>query len=160
MAAEITLAVVAGAHGIGGAVRLKLFTPSLESLEAHRVFLAGDRALTLIDIRAEKTGAVARFAEVKDRNAAEALRGTLLNVPRESLPPLEDGEYYHADYLGREVQAPDGTVMGTVRTIENFGAGDILDITLTSGKSAMVPFTAEAVTEQGDQLIIDPIWLT
>lgn len=157
MPAEVTLAAVAGAHGIGGAVRLKLFTPSLESLEAHRSFEAGGRTLTLIDLRAEKAGAVARFAEIRDRTAAEALRGTLLTVPRASLPPLEPGEYYHFDYVGRRVHAPDGTPLGTIKSIENYGAGDILDITLANGKSAMVPFTA--ATETPEALTIDPLWL-
>lgn len=160
MPADITLAAVAGAHGIGGAVRLKLFSPSLESLEAQRVFQAGNRTLTLTDIRAEKAGAIARFAEVNDRNAAEALRGTLLNVPRESLSPLADGEYYYADFIGRAVRAPDGSALGTVKTIENFGAGDILEITLVTGKTAMVLFTADAVSEADDFLIVDPLWLT
>lgn len=159
MSRSVTLAAVAGAHGIGGAVRLKLFTPSLESLEAHRVFEAGSRTLTLVDIRAEKAGAVARFAEITDRNAAEALRGTLLDVPRDSLPPLAPGEYYYVDYIGRAVAAPDGAPLGIVKSIENFGAGDILDIDLPGGKTAMVPFTSDAVREDGETLIIDPLWL-
>lgn len=158
MSRSVTLAAVAGAHGIGGAVRLKLFTPSLESLEAHRVFQLGDKTLTLVEIRAEKAGAIARFAEITNRNAAEALRGTLLEVARASLPPLAEGEYYYVDYIGRAVVAPDGAPLGSVRSIENFGAGDILDIELPGGKTVMVPFTSDAVREDGEVLIIDPLW--
>lgn len=160
MSQDVTLAAVAGAHGIGGAVRLKLFTRELNSIEAHRVFQAGAQTLTLVDLKAEKAGAIARFAEITNRNAAEALRGTLLTVPRASLPPLDDGEYYHVDYIGRAVLAPDGAPLGTVKSIENFGAGDILDIELPSGKAAMVPFTTDAVREDGETLIIDPLWLS
>lgn len=159
MSSDVTLAAVAGAHGIGGAVRLKLFTRALDNLEAHRVFQAGAHTLTLVDLKPEKTGAIARFAEITTRNAAEALRGTLLTVPRASLPPLEDGEYYHVDYIGRAVLAPDGAALGTVKSIENFGAGDILDIELPSGKTVMVPFTEDAVREDGKTLFIDPVWL-
>ncbi len=160
MSRSVTLAAVAGAHGIGGAVRLKLFTPSLESLEAHRVFQAGDRTLTLVDIRTEKGGAIARFAEIADRNAAEALRGTLLEVPRDSLPPLAEGEYYYVDYIGRAVVGPDGAALGRVKTIENFGAGDILDIELPGGKAVMVPFTSDTVREEGETLVVDPLWFS
>lgn len=159
MSGRVTLAAVAGAHGIGGAVRLKLFTASLESLHLQKVFHAGDRTLTLQDLRPDKAGAIVRFAEIADRTQAEALRGTTLEVLREHLPPLEEGEYYHVDYIGRTVVAPDGALIGTVKSVENFGASDILDIELTGGKTAMVPFTRDVVGEDGDRLVIDPIWL-
>ncbi|WP_439534310.1 ribosome maturation factor RimM [Polymorphobacter sp.] len=157
--ADITLAAVAGAHGIGGAVRLKIFAQGLESLQAHRNFSAGGKALTLTELRPDKIGAVARFAEIHDRNQAEALRGTLLTIPREALPPLEDGEYYHADIIGRPVEGPDGAVLGTVLKIENYGAGDILELTLADGRTTMVPFRAPAVSETEGRLVVDPLWL-
>src|SRR3546814_9114524 len=97
----VTLAAVAGAHGIGGEVRLKLFANDIESLKRHRTFDAGGRMLSLKSIRPDKGDAVARFAEVSDRTDAEKLRGTVLAVARESLPPLGEGEYYHADQIGR-----------------------------------------------------------
>jgi 16S rRNA processing protein RimM len=158
--ADITLAAVAGAHGIGGAVRLKIFAQGLESLEAHRSFSANGKPLTLTDLRADKLGAVAHFAEIKTRNQAEALRGTLLTIPRAALPPLAPGEYYHADIIGLPAHAPDGTPLGHVTKIENFGAGDILELTLETGKTAMVPFRPPAVIEAENTLIIDPAWLS
>jgi 16S rRNA processing protein RimM len=158
--ADITLAAVAGAHGIGGAVRLKIFAQGLESLEAHRKFRANGKPLTLTDLRPDKTGAVARFAEIQTRTQAEALRGTLLTIPRTALPPLEPGEYYHADIIGLPAHAPTGEKLGHVTKIENFGAGDILELTLETGKTAMVPFRAPAVVEAEGRLIVDPLWLT
>jgi 16S rRNA processing protein RimM len=155
----ITLAAVAGAHGIGGAVRLKIFAQGLESLEAHHQFVAGGKTLTLTELRPDKIGAVAHFAEIKDRNQAEALRGTLLTVPRTALPPLGEGEYYHADIIGQPAHSPDGALLGHVTKIENYGAGDILELTLEGGKTAMVPFRAPAVTETEGRLIVDPLWL-
>ena len=156
---DITLAAIAGAHGITGEVRLKLFGQGLESLQAHKVFVAGGRTLTLKSLRPDKIGAVARFAEVSDRTAAEGLRGTLLAVPRDSLPPLAEGEYYHADIIGLAVVDMDGAPVGVVTAIENYNAGDILEITLADGKTAMVPFKPPAVPEVGDVVVVDRAWL-
>ena len=156
---DITLAAIAGAHGITGEVRLKLFGQGLESLQAHKVFVAGGRTLTLKSLRPDKIGAVARFAEVGDRTAAEGLRGTLLAVPRDSLPPLAEGEYYHADIIGLAVVDTDGAPVGVVTAIENYNAGDILEITLADGKTAMVPFKPPAVPEVGDVVVVDRAWL-
>ncbi|MEH3048589.1 ribosome maturation factor RimM [Sphingomonas adhaesiva] len=130
----MVLAVVTGAHGIGGEVRLKLFG---EDVAAHRSFNGG--ALTLTKLR---DGSIARFAEVTDRNAAEALRGTYLTVPRDALPPLAEGEYYHADLLGLAVVSTAGEAVGTVVAVENFGAGDVVEIRRESGRTFMVPIHA------------------
>lgn len=161
MAADtIVLAAIAGAHGIRGEVRLKLFTDDADSLARHARFTAGGRALVLAAIRPDKPGtAIARFEGVSDRNVAETLRGLTLSVPRQALPPLDDGEYYVADYLGRVVVDETGAEVGTVKAIENFGASDILDITLATGGSVMVPFIASVVTEEADRLIVDRAWL-
>ncbi|PZN94028.1 MAG: 16S rRNA processing protein RimM [Alphaproteobacteria bacterium] len=157
--ADVTLAAVAGAHGITGEVRLKLFAQGLESLTVHKVFSAGGRTLTLKSIRPDKIGAVARFAEIGDRTQAENLRGTLLSVPRETLPPLAEGEYYHADIIGLSVVTTSGDAIGTVTAIENFNAGDILEISYPDGKTVMVPFRAPAVPTVGDVVVVDPEWL-
>jgi 16S rRNA processing protein RimM len=157
--ADVTLAAIAGAHGITGEVRLKLFAADLESLRRHKSFSAGDRTLTLMALRPDKIGAVARFAEITDRTRAEGLRGTLLTIPREKLPPLAEGEYYHADIIGLDVVATDGTSVGTVTAIENYNAGDILEITLPDGKTVMVPFRPPAVPEVGDVVVVDREWL-
>jgi 16S rRNA processing protein RimM len=156
---DVTLAAIAGAHGITGEVRLKLFGQGMDSLAAHKVFHASGRTLTLKSLRPDKIGAVARFAEINDRTAAENLRGTLLAVPRDSLPPLAEGEYYHADIIGLPVVSLDGESVGTVTAIENYNAGDILEITLLDGKTAMVPFRPSAVPEVGAAVVVDTAWL-
>lgn len=156
---DVTLAAIAGAHGITGEVRLKLFGQGLESLQAHKVFVAGDRTLTLKSLRPDKIGAVARFAEIGDRTAAEGLRGTLLAVPRDSLPPLAEGEYYHADIIGLAVVDTEGVAVGVVTAIENYNAGDILEITLPDGKTVMVPFKPPGVPEVHHAVVIDREWL-
>ena len=141
----VTLAAIAGAHGVRGEVRLKVFGEGAEALRAFSVFGAGGRKLTLKSVRPANQGAVATFAEVTDRSGAEALRGTLLTVPRSALPPLGEGEYYHHDLLGLPCVSTDGQAIGHVAAVENFGAGDILEIEKPGGKRFMVPMNARAV---------------
>ncbi len=150
----VTLAAVTGAHGVAGEVRLKLFGEGLEAFSAHQRFNGG--ALTLGKVRDDgKGGAVARFKEVPDRTAAEALRGTALTVPRSALPPLAEGEYYHADLIGLPAVSDAGESLGTVIAVENFGAGDVLEIERPGGKRFMVPMRAEAVPEwDAERLVV------
>lgn len=138
----VTLAAIIGAHGVTGEVRLKLFT---EDLAPYRSF--NDGRLTLKSVRDGSNGAIARFAEITDRNAAEALRGTQLVVPRSSLPPLGEGEYYHVDLIGLSVETDTGTPVGTVVAVENFGAGDIIEIEQPDGKRFMVPVAQAEIGE-------------
>lgn len=148
---RVTLAVIVGAHGIGGEVRLKVFAEDLSGYSAFN-----DGALTLKSVREGSNGVIARLVEVTDRNAAEALRGTELTVPRSALPPLEEGEYYHADIIGLPAIASDGEPLGQVVLIENFGAGDVLEIERPDGRRFMMPMKAEAVPEWNqDRLIVD-----
>lgn len=154
----VTLAVIIGAHGVTGEVRLKLFT---EDLKPYPTLDAAGRKLTLKSIRPGPNGAVARFAEIPDRNAAETLRGTELTVPRSALPPLADGEYYHADLIGLPCVSTDGEALGIVVLIENFGAGDVIEIERPDGKRFMVPMRPEAVPEWNDQrLFVDTAFVT
>jgi 16S rRNA processing protein RimM len=153
-ARRVTLAAVAGAHGIGGEVRLKLFAEAPDSLRRHEAVEVGGRALTLKSVRSGGGGAIARFAEIADRSAAEGLRGQLLSVPRAALPPLEEGEYYHADLIGLPCVAASGRALGTCVAIENFGAGDVIEIEPPQGARYMVP-VGVAVAIEADRLVID-----
>ena len=140
----VTLAAITGAHGVAGEVRLKLFGEGLEGLKPHKSFNEG--ALTLSKVRSDnKGGAIARFVEIDDRNAAEALRGTTLAVPRDSLPAQEEGEFNHTDLLGLTVVTDTGDEIGKVCAVENFGATDIVEIEKPDGKKFMVPLTEQAV---------------
>src|SRR3982750_3125189 len=110
---KIALAAVAGAHGVKGEVRLKLFSDSADSLSRHETLFVGGAGGRLLAIRDSAKTAVARFEGVEDRSAAEALRGSLVEVERSALPPLEDGEYYHADLIGLPAVDRDGKPIGT-----------------------------------------------
>ncbi|QLC24285.1 16S rRNA processing protein RimM [Parasphingopyxis algicola] len=152
---RITLAAIAGAHGIGGEVRLKLFSESLDSFKRYTTFGADGQSLTLKSVRETGKMPIARFAEIADRTAAEALRGKELTVPRSALPPLEEGEYYHADIVGLPCVTESGDPVGEVIAVENFGAGNILEIRKPDGSDFMVPVRVEALT-LGDPIIISP----
>ena len=99
------------------------------------------------------------FAEVADRTAAEGLRGTVLTVPRDALPPLGEGEYYHADLIGLAVVDTDGAAVGTVIAVENFGAGDIIEIEKSDRRTFMVPLTPAAVPEIGEVVVVDAAYV-
>ena len=156
---QVTLAAIAGAHGIGGEVRLKLFAEGIESLKRHKRLFAGERALTLKSLRGGERSAIAAFAEIADRSAAEALRGQTLSVPRSELPPLEEGEYYHADLIGLPCESAEGERVGTVAAVENFGAGDLLEVERPDGKRGLIPFRPGVADLAGDRIILDPAFL-
>jgi 16S rRNA processing protein RimM len=154
----VTLAAVIGAHGVTGEVRLKLFGEGVSALSRHKTF--NDGALTLRKLSDDgKGGAMARCAEASDRTAAEALRGTLLTVPRSALPPLAEGEYYHADLLGLPAISDAGNPLGTVVAVENFGAGDVIEIEKPDGKRTMVPFRKDVADLVSGKIIVDPVFL-
>jgi len=157
-AEEVALAAIAGAHGIAGEVRLKLFGEGCDSLRRHKQVRVGGRALTLTVLREAKQP-IARFAEIADRSAAESLRGQLLTVPRSALPPLEEGEYYHADLIGLPCEDPSGAPLGTVVAVENFGAGDLLEIEKPDGRRALIPFRGGVADLREGRIVADPEFL-
>ncbi len=156
--ARVALAAIAGAHGIKGEVRLKLFAESADSLAAHDRLYVGGRPLRLVSIRAGKAP-VARFEGIADRSAAEALRGQLVEVERAALPPLDDGEYYHADLIGLTCFSEEGETIGSVVGVENYGAGDLLDIELVSGGRSMIPFREPISRIEEARIVLDPAFL-
>jgi 16S rRNA processing protein RimM len=138
---------------VTGEVRLKLFTDSFDSLKQHLSFNNGK--LTVVSLRPHKGGAIASFAEVTDRNGAEALRSTVLQVPREDLPALAEGEYYFSDLLGLPCVSTTGAALGVCVAVDNFGASDVIEVQKPDGKKFMVPMNADAVPEWGEQIVID-----
>jgi 16S rRNA processing protein RimM len=155
---EVILAAIAGAHGIGGEVRLKLFAAGIDSLKRQKEVRVGERTLTLVSLR-EGANPIARFAGIADRTQAEGLRGQLITIPRTELPPLEDGEYYHADLLGLPCVSAAGDPLGTVAAVENFGAGDIIEIEKPDGRKAMVPFREGVADLMDGRIVVDPEFL-
>lgn len=156
---RIALAAVAGAHGVKGELRLKLFTDSADSLSRlEQVYIAGVER-RILSIRDAGKVAVAKIEGVSDRAAAEALRGSLVEVSRSALPPLEDGEYYHADLIGLPAVDKDGIQLGTVVAVENYGAGDLLEIENEAGKRALIPFRPGIADLEEERVFLDPDFL-
>lgn len=141
----VTLAAITGAHGIRGEVKLKIFADDLSS---YRLFNGG--TLKLVSLRQD----IARFEGVADRTAAEAMRGTALTVPRSSLPPLAEGEYYHADLIGLPARSEAGEPLGTVVAVENYGASDLVEIEREGGRRFLVPLTPQAVPHWDERELV------
>ena len=156
---RVALAAVAGAHGVKGELRLKLFSDSVESLARLSHFYVGGRELALRDIKDGGKTAIARFEGISDRTAAEALRGELVEVDRAALPPLEEGEYYHADLVGLPCVDEHGEPCGSVAGVENFGAGDLLEVELPTGKRSLIPFREPIARLEDGRDILDPEFL-
>jgi 16S rRNA processing protein RimM len=156
---KVALAAVAGAHGVKGELRLKLFSDSVESLSRHEYLCVGGVERRLLFVRDSGKGAVARFDGINDRSAAEALRGSLIEVDRSTLPPLEEGEYYHADLIGLPAADRHGSVLGRVIAVENYGAGDLLEIELKAGTRSLIPFKPGIADLEGDRIVLDPEFL-
>jgi 16S rRNA processing protein RimM len=156
---RIALAAVAGAHGVKGEIRLKLFSDGVDSLSRHERLFVGGVERRLLSVRDAKNP-VARFEGIENRSAAEVLRGSLIEVDRSALPPLEEGEYYYADLIGLPAVDREGKPIGTVAAVENYGTGDLLEIEQEDGKRPLIPFKA-GIAELGEaQIIVDPQFLT
>ena len=143
----VCVGVIAGAHGVRGVVKVKSFTATAADLTAYRPLSdeSSKRRFGLTPIDMARGEILARIDGVEDRDQAEALRGTRLYADRARFPAPEEDEFYHADLIGLAVTDPEGKAMGVVQAIFNHGAGDMVEIALQAGGSALVPFTKAAV---------------
>ena len=157
-APRIALAAVAGAHGVKGELRLKLFSDSIESLSRQENLYVGGSKRRLLSIREGKMP-VARFEGIDDRSTAEALRGQLVEIDRSALPPLAEGEYYHADLIGIAAVDREGNPVGVVAAIENYGAGDLLEVELADGRRSLIPFKPGIADLKDGSIVVDPEFL-
>jgi 16S rRNA processing protein RimM len=158
---RICVGQILGAHGVRGLVKLASFTEDPEDI-AHYGDLtdeSGTRTFPVELVGSNKGHWIARIDKVDDRDVAQALGGTRLFVDRAALPPPDEDEFYHADLIGLRAELADGTVLGTVAAMHNFGAGDIVELALSSGKRPLLPFDRETVPEidpAAGRIVIDP----
>ena len=153
--------MVTAPHGVQGALRIKSFTEQPEDVAGYGPLTdeAGLRRFELRVVGAGKGVVIARLSGVEDRNQAEALRGLRLYLQRSALPQTEAEEYYHADLIGLEAVLGDGTPVGRVRAIHDFGAGDTLELVRPGAPALMVPFTRAVVPSielASGRLVLDP----
>jgi len=157
---RVCLGVVTAPHGVKGMVRVKSFTAEPEALARYGPIEneAGVRvSLTVTGVA--KGVLLAEIDGIDDRDAAERLKGTRLYLPRDLLPPPEDEEYYHADLLGLAASLGDGTELGRVAAIHDFGAGATIEIAPATGAPILVPFTRAAVPVvdlEGGRIVVAP----
>ncbi len=147
MTSRICLGVVVGVHGVQGAVKVKSFTENPAAVGAYGPVEdeAGQRRFRLKVIGQAKGMVTATLEGVRDRNTAEAMKGTRLYVPRERLPQPDEDEIYLSDLIGLRVDLDDGTMWGTVKAVYDFGAGDVLEVARPEGRLEMLPFTRACV---------------
>ncbi|HEX9647805.1 MAG TPA: ribosome maturation factor RimM [Alphaproteobacteria bacterium] len=143
--ARILAGVISGAHGVRGAVRIK---PYIADADADSLFKQmcdeTGRVLGLHVVAARARDVIATLDGVRDRDAAQALKGTRLYLPRTALPAPGAEEYYHADLIGLAVERTSGEAVGKVSAVHDFGAGAVIEIATAAG-AVMVPFTRAAV---------------
>jgi 16S rRNA processing protein RimM len=159
---RLCVGIITGAQGVRGAVRIKSFTAVPEDVAVYGPVAdeAGQRAFVLRPVGRAKGVVIATIAGVADRDAAERLKGVRLYVARDKLPAPGEEEYYHADLIGLAAVLRDGTPLGRVRAVHEYGAGDSLEVASESGVTVMVPFTRAAVPEvdlAAGRLVIEPL---
>jgi 16S rRNA processing protein RimM len=160
-ALRVCLGVVTSPHGVQGAVRIKSFTEVPEDVARYGPLSdqSGRRHFEVQILGIAKGVVIARLSGVEDRNQAEGLRGVRLYLPRSALPQTEAEEYYHADLIGLEAVLGDGTPVGRVRAIHDFGAGDTLELVRPGAPPIMVPFTRAVVPTvelAAGRLVLEP----
>ncbi|MEP2703585.1 MAG: ribosome maturation factor RimM [Roseibium sp.] len=144
---KVLMATIGAAHGIRGEVRVKPYGDDLLSFTDYSVLTTkdGKQSFEVVSARVKKTVVITKFAEIKDRNQAEALNGIDLYIDRDELPEPEEDEFYYSDLNGLSVLDPGGELLGKIAAVQDFGAGDLLEIRPKRGKTFYVPFTKDFV---------------
>lgn len=151
----IKIAIITGAHGVRGEVKLRILAENIDSLAEPLILLdsAGKKTFSLKVTGKAKDAVITRIDGVTDRNSAESLKNTELFIAASNLPATDEGEFYYSQLIGLEARNENGDKLGKITSVDNFGAGDIIEITTLSGESEMLPFSepwiGEVNLEQG-----------
>ena len=158
---RIRLGVIAGAHGLDGAVLIRSHTADPASIGSYGELTdaGGGRSFKVKVRRVTPKGVIAKVDGVADRTAAEGLKGVELYISRDALPEPDEDEFYYADLIGLGVEGTDGQRLGTVSNMANYGAGDVMEVALETGGSLLLPFTRAAVPVidvAAGRIVVDP----
>ena len=158
---RVCVGVVTGPHGLKGDVKIKSFTANLKDVAAYGPVTdeSGEQSFEIRIISSNQKGLVAELSGVNDRNAAEAVQGTELYVSRDKLPALDEDEFYYSDLIGLAVENIDGEAIGIVSLIDNYGAGDVMEIELKDGGTEMFLMSRDVVPEidlENGRIVVNP----
>ncbi len=158
---RLCVGIITAPQGVHGAMRVKSFMEVPDAIAGYGPVEdeTGHRRFELHLLGTARGVVIARISGVASRDQAERLRGLRLYLPRSALPETEDDEYYHADLIGLEAVLGDGTPVGRVRAIYDFGAGDTLELERAHAPPVMVPFTravVPVVAPAAGRLVLDP----
>lgn len=158
----ICVGAIGGAYGVRGEVRVKSFCSEPSDIADYSPLTTedGSRSITLTLLRPIKNGFAARIGGVGTKEEADALRGVQLFARRAQLPSLPDDEFYHADLIGLEVVDTGGQSLGRVKSVQNHGAGDLLELHGPAlANTVLLPFTRAAVPTidlEAGRIVADP----
>lgn len=159
---RVCVGAIAGAFGVRGEAKIKTFTDDPAAVADYGLLRTedGKRSFTLKLTRPVKGGYAARLSGVATREEAEALKGTRLYAERAALPPPDEDEFYYADLLGLRIETADGTVLGKIKALQDFGAGDVIEyLPQGGGESRYLAFTREVVPVvdvAGGRIVAEP----
>tara|TARA_B100000315_G_scaffold242839_1_gene265518 strand:- start:5916 stop:6485 length:570 start_codon:yes stop_codon:yes gene_type:complete len=158
---QVCVGVVTGPHGLQGAVKIKSFTADPKDVAAYGPVTnkSGEQRFDIHVIRANKKGLVAELSGVNDRNAAEAVQGTELYVSRDKLPELDEDEFYYSDLIGLPVEHINGEEIGVVSLVDNYGAGEVMEVELKDGGTEMYLMSRDVVPEidlENRRIVVNP----
>lgn len=143
----VLVAKIVGAHGIKGAVRLRCFTEDVYALKNYSPLKSdSDQFFDVTPLHEKGEMLVVMLSNIKDRNQAEALKGTMLYADRSRFEALSEEEFYVTDLVGLSVYV-NGQIVGRVQAIQNYGAGDMVVVCYDTGEEIIIPFTKEAVPD-------------
>ena len=162
MSNKVCLGVIVGVHGVKGLMRVKSYTEIDSDILSYGILENDSGDQFEVKIKGKSKGTLLVEVEgVTDRNTAESLKGTKLFISRDALPAPQEEEFYYSDLVDLSVYKLDGSFVGRVIGVHDFGAGDLIDISLKdSNQTVLVPFTREIVTEidlENNTLTIDPM---
>lgn len=160
---KVLLGQFGAAHGIRGEIKINSYTEEPAGIADYGPFTLDDgRVVEITAIRVQGDALVARVKGIGDRNAAETLRNRKLFVDRSALPDLEEeDDFYHADLVGLALELEDGTPYGTIASVQNFGAGDLIEVEPAPGaRTFYLPFTRAIVPsvdiQAGKAVVVPP----
>lgn len=145
---RITLARIAGPHGVRGLIKILPFGEDVSLLETCDVFTGENKPIKITLKNAAGKFILAEADIIKTREDAEKAKGIELQIDQSALPVIEeDGTYYYHDLIGLKAIGEDGEEIGKVIAVDNYGAGDLLEIRKTTGEKFLLPFTDDYVPD-------------